>query len=505
MDQCEWIESAEATGPFVNLRYQRPALAECVVRGILANAAPYGPWPSNGKSVVIDYSSPNIAKEFHFGHLRSTVIGAALRRLYKHTGHVVHGINHLGDWGAQFGKVIVAWRRWGDEEALAKDTMRHLSAIYQRFNDELPNDPTLKDEAARAFQRLESGEDNEERALWAKLRQASLDAFAGPYERLGVEFDAITGESFYEDKMADAMGRIQDAGIATCSEGALIVELEGLPAPLMLEKSDGTTTYATRDLAALFYRRDTYHFDKALYVVGGEQRLHFRQLRATLERLGWPEAAGIQHIDFGLVLDWDDAEKRWRKSSSRQGTAIFLDEVLDRAVHRIRQIIAEKNPGLANKDAVAAAIGTSAIVFNDLKNGRIKDVKFDLDEMLNFDGETGPYVQFAGVRLAGILRKAGQDPTSDVDYALLADADEVLLTMLEFGPTLERCIAKNEPSILTQLMVRVAGSIHAYLRDHWVINADPPVKKARLALVAAARRLLASGLGLLGVASPDEM
>ncbi|MFQ5503369.1 MAG: arginine--tRNA ligase [Planctomycetota bacterium] len=504
------IAQAEARGPFLNLRWQRAALAESVVRGVLEDAPPFGPWPRSGKHVVIDFSSPNIAKPFHIGHLRSTVIGAALRRLYMHAGYEVHGINHLGDWGAQFGKIIVAWREWGDETRLEADPMRHLFEIYVRYQEEEGSRPELLERSAEAFQRLESGEDNEERALWNKLRQVSLDAFAGPYGRLGVEFDAITGESFYEDKMEGTIRAIQDAGAASLSEGALVVDLreEGLP-PCMLRKSDGTTIYATRDLAALFYRRETYRFDRALYVVGSEQKLYFRQLKLVLKKLGWPEADSVEHVDFGMILFRNQETGRWEKGKTRSGNVIFLSEVLDEAVEKIRSIIEQKNPDLPDKQEVAEKIGVSAIIFNDLKNGRIKDVKFDWEEMLSFDGETGPYVQYAGARLASILRKAGSDSArpsrADPAYEKLADADSVLLTMLEFGPVLRRAIDKNEPSLLTQLMVRTASTIHGYLRDHHVLSAEEPTRTARLALVTASRKLLRTGLGLLGVASPDEM
>ena len=393
----------------------------------------------------------------------------------------MHGINHLGDWGSQFGKILVAFEEWGDEGKLQANPMRHLYEIYVRFKKESDKDPSLGERAAEAFRRLESGEDNAERRRWQQLRDISLEAFKGPYSRLAAEFEAYTGESFYEDKMEGTVEALKAAGIATMSEGALVVELDGMP-PCILVKSDGTTIYATRDLAALFYRRETYGFDKALYVVGSEQKLHFRQLRAVIEKLGWPEASGIEHVDFGLVLSWDEEAKRWSKFSTRDGNAIFLDEVLDEAVAQIRRIIEEKNPELADKDAVAETIGVGAIVFNDLKNGRIKDVKFDWKEMLSFEGETGPYVQYAGARLASILRKAGvpRDAESGaprleldaIDWSTLADADVVLLTMLEFGPTLQRCIDKNEPSTLTGLMIRLASTIHSYLRDHHVLSAE---------------------------------
>ncbi|MEZ5966456.1 MAG: arginine--tRNA ligase [Planctomycetota bacterium] len=504
------VESATATGPFVNFRYRRSALADASVGAALRGEAPFGPWPKTGKSVVIDFSSPNIAKPFHIGHLRSTVIGAALVRLNRHVGHAVHGINHLGDWGAQFGKIMTAWLHWGSDEALAKSPMRHLFEIYVRYGKEAKENPTLDAESAEHFRKLETGDDNDERRLWQRLRDVSLKAFQGPYRRLNVTFDHFTGESFYEDKMEAAIARVRDAGVLTLSDGAEVVELKdvGIDAPCILRKSDGTTIYATRDLAAIFYRVDTFHFDRALYVVGHEQRLHFEQLKAVLAKMGLGDlAARIEHVPFGLVLAKDEAGK-WGKFATRTGNAVFLDEVLDEAVANTERIIAEKNPDLPNKDQVAEQIGVSAIVFNDLKNARIKDVKFDWDLMLNFDGETGPYVQYAVARLSSILRKAEGDvpaTPADIDWALLADAEHVCLSLLEFGPTLQRAVDACEPSELTTFLIRLAGDVHSYLRDHHVLSADPPVKRARLALVLAARDVLRDGLALLGVAAPEEM
>ncbi|HLU38090.1 MAG TPA: arginine--tRNA ligase [Planctomycetota bacterium] len=504
------VERAEAVGPFVNFRWRRAALADASVGAVLRREPPFAPWPKTGKSIVIDFSSPNIAKPFHIGHLRSTVIGAALVRMNRHVGHTVHGINHLGDWGAQFGKIITAWLRWGSEEELARSPMRHLFDIYVRYGKEAKADPSLDAESAEHFRRLESGEDNEERRLWQRLRQVSLQAFEGPYRRLGVTFDHVTGESFYEDKMEAALERVRAAGVLTLSDGAEVVELRefGIEAPCILRKSDGTTIYATRDLAAIFWRAETFRFDRALYVVGHEQRLHFAQLKAVLTKMGLADlAARIEHVPFGLVLAKDEHGK-WGKFATRTGNAVFLDEVLDEAVANAERIIAEKNPDLPNRREVAEQVGVSAIVFNDLRNARIKDVKFDWDQMLTFEGETGPYVQYAVARLSSILRKAGADApqdASDVDWALLADAEHVCLSLLEFGPTLARAVEQSEPSELTAFVIRLAGDVHSYLRDHHVLSAEPALKRARLALVRAARDVLRDGLGLLGVAAPEEM
>jgi arginyl-tRNA synthetase len=442
------------------------------------------------------------------GHLRSTVIGSALRRIHRHLGHTVHGINHLGDWGAQFGKMITAFQRWGSDEELERDPMRHMFGIYVKYGKAAQTDPTLDEESAEHFRKLESGEDNEERKLWRRLREMSLDAFSKTYSRLGVDFDHITGESFYEDKMGAALEVLRSAGITETSEGAEVVDLsdQKMP-PCILRKSDGTTIYATRDLAAVFYRASTFSFDRALYVVGAEQKLHFKQLQAVLTKMGSPQAERIEHVTFGLVLAENPDSGRWEKFATRGGRAILLGDVLDEAVAQVRKIILQKNPELTDADQIAEQIGVSAIIFNDLKNSRIKDVKFDWDAMLNFDGETGPYVQYAVARLSGILRKSDVeeiDPAT-VRFNLLEDADRVLLSMLDFGPALQRASEQNEPSIITNLVIQIAGEIHSYLRDHNVIRAEPELKKARLALVLAARKLLRTGLGLLGVAAPDRM
>ncbi len=508
----EVIESATAAGPFVNFKYRRSALAEAVVGGILHEAAPFGPADATGTSIVIDFSSPNIAKPFHMGHLRSTVIGAALGRIHRHLGSTVHGVNHLGDWGMPFAKMMTAYMKWGEQSELDANPMRYMFSLYVRYGQEAKNDPSLDEEAARHFKALESGEDNEERRMWQFLRDESLKAFQGPYDRLQVSFDHITGESFYEDKMAPVLKRYEDAGVLVESEGAEVVELKefGIKVPCILRKTDGTTLYHTRDLAAVAYREAEFAPHRLLYVVGAEQKLHFQQLIAVLKKIDDPVAPKVEHVPFGLILAKSEETGKWEKFASRGGNAIFLDEVLDEAVANVRGIIAEKNPDLENADEVAEKIGVGAIVFNDLKNGRVKDVKFDWDSMLNFDGETGPYVQYAGARLSSILRKADAPDSAaslleGIDWKLLEDAAPVLLTLHEFGPTVQRAAEQSEPSAVTNLMIRIASEIHSYLRDHHVLRADDETRRARLALVAASRKLLATGLGLIGVQAVDEM
>lgn len=502
------VESAAAAGPFVNFRFRREALAREVLTAIQSDAVPYGKANQHGQTVCIDFSSPNIAKPFHIGHMRSTVIGNALCRIHRHQGATVHGINHLGDWGMPFAKMMTAYMRWGNEAELHKSPMRYMFDLYKRYSQEVKQNPALDDEAAKHFQALESGADNQERRMWQLLRDESLKAFQGPYARLGVTFDHITGESFFEDKMEAAMARVSASGVLEDSEGAQVVWLKelGIKEPCLLRKSDGTTLYHTRDLAAAFYRETTFHPDRILYVVGAEQKLHFDQLKGVLTKMKEPIAKAVEHVPFGLVLSKTD-EGKWEKFASRSGNAVFLDEILDEAVAKVRSIIREKNPDLPNADEVAEQIGVSAIIFNDLKNSRIKDVKFDWESMLNFDGETGPYVQFACARLSSILRKVEVSvPDSDqIDFSLLADAERVLLTMMDFGTAVQRAAEQSEPSHVTGHMIALAGEIHSYLREHYVVGEAPPVRNARLLLVDAARRLLTTGLGLLGIKAPERM
>ena len=502
------VESASAAGPFVNFKFRRSALARAVLTAIARDEAPYGKAAGNGDVVCIDFSSPNIAKPFHIGHMRSTVLGNALCRIHRHLGATVHGINHLGDWGMPFAKMMTAYMRWGNETELHRSPMRYMFDLYKRYGQEVKQNPALDDEAAKHFQALESGADNVERRMWRLLRDESLKAFQGPYTRLGVTFDHVTGESFFEDKMEAAMQRVTASGVLEDSDGAQVVWLKelGIKEPCLLRKSDGTTLYHTRDLAAAFYRETTFHPTRILYVVGAEQKLHFDQLKGVLTKMKEPIAKAVEHVPFGLVLSKTE-DGKWEKFASRSGNAVFLDEILDEAVNKVRSIIREKNPDLPNADEVAEQIGTSAIVFNDLKNSRIKDVKFDWESMLNFDGETGPYVQFACARLSSILRKVEVPvPSVDaIDWSLLADAERVLLTMMDFGTAVQRAAEQSEPSHVTGHVIALAGEIHSYLRDHYVVGAEPKVRDARLVLVDAARRLLVTGLGLLGIPAPERM
>lgn len=504
----EVIESAVAAGPFVNFKFQRAAMAKQVLTAIQTDAAPYGKAAASDQVVCIDFSSPNIAKPFHIGHMRSTVLGNALCRIHRHLGATVHGINHLGDWGMPFAKMMTAYMHFGNETELHKSPMRYMFELYKRYGKEAEANPELDKEAALHFKALESGEDNEERRMWQLLREESLKAFQGPYSRLGVTFDHITGESFFENKMGAALARVEKANVLEKSDGADVVWLkeQGIKNPCLLRKSDGTTLYHTRDLAAAFYREETFQPTRILYIVGGEQKLHFAQLKGVLTKMQEPVASAVEHVPFGLVLS-KGPDGKWEKFASRSGNAVFLDEILDEAVAKVRGVIAEKNPDLEDADAVAEHVGVSAIVFNDLKNGRIKDVKFDWDAMLAFEGETGPYVQYACARLSSILRKVEMPVpnVASIDFRLLADAERVLLTMMDFASAVQRAAAQSEPSVVTNYTIALAGEIHSYLADHYVVGAEPAVRDARLVLVDAARRLLTTGLFLLGIKAPERM
>jgi arginyl-tRNA synthetase len=488
-----------AAGPYVNFRLERAALARSVLVGIEHLGSQYGRSEEGaGKTVVLDYSSPNIAKPFHVGHLRSTILGTAIKRLHEALGYRAVGINHLGDWGSQFGKLVHQLRSSGI--AVEELSFADLLPLYVEANNRADADPEFAAQAARVFLELERG-DPRTRAEWQRLRDLSLEEFRKIYRRLGVSFDHDRGEAFYEPYLDSTIERIVASGVTRESDGALIVELDGIEkgmAPCLLRKSDGATLYATRDLAALFHRWDEFHFERCLYVVGADQRLHFRQLKAVLERMALDWAPRVEHVDFGMLRLPEG------RMTARKGRVIFLEELLDSAVERVRAIIAEKNPELADSERVAEEVGIGAVVFHDLKKERVKDVVFDWDEVLSFEGETGPYVQYTHARLASILRKAS--PTeAKPDWALLEDAAAILLALGRYPEVLASAARHCEPSELAQYLLALCRSISSWLTEHRVLSEEPALRAARLALVRAARITLENGLTLLGVAAPPEM
>lgn len=498
-----------AAGPYVNFTIERALLAQAVLAEIEAKGAAYGSTTAGaGRTVVVDYSSPNIAKPMHVGHLRSTIIGAALVRLHEAQGYKVVGINHIGDWGSQFGGLVVAIRRRGKtiDEA---DPVHGLLELYQWSKAQVESDPAFAAEAREAWRELESGREGEVRELWRWVTKASLAGFDKTCKRLGIRHDLVRGESWYEPLLQDTFARVEAAGVVEESQGALVVMLgsvdKGLKeTPCLLRQSDGTTLYATRDLAALFSRHAEFDFARALYVVGGEQKLHFRQLKAVLKRMGLDWEPKVEHIDFGLLLGPGRT-----KLASRKGAVLVLDELLDEVVEEAFKVVSEKNPGLDEsvRRQVAEQIGIGAIVFNDLKRERIKDVEFDKAQILSFEGETGPYVQYTHARLASILRKAAEagEGAATPDMAALADAGPVLLALARYGTAVRTAAERCEPSLLAQYLLSLCRDLNAWYANSRVLGQDPAVTAARLKLVRASKSVIGLGLRQLGVAPPEVM
>jgi arginyl-tRNA synthetase len=496
------VQEARATGPYVNFFIDRAAYGRLGLGAILTQGDGYArSTEGQGKTIVIDYSSPNIAKPFGVGHLRSTVIGNALYRIYDHLGYGVVRINHLGDWGTQFGKLIVAFKHWGDEATLASHAIQTLYDLYVRFHTEVETHPELDDEARQWFKRLEDG-DTEARAIWQRFRDLSLQEFARIYERLGIGFDSMAGESFYEPYLEQTIERIRDAGLVSVSEQALIVDLQAhnMP-PCLLRKKDEATLYATRDLAAAMYRHETYQFWKMLYVVGADQRLHFQQVFKVLELMGFPWAHDCVHVDFGLIRFNDE------KMGTRKGNIIFLEDVLDRAVELAAQIVHDKNPDLPNKHEVAEAVGIGAVLFTDLSTRRVKDVNFDWDKVLTFEGETGPYVQYTHARACSVLRKAEAPRRDEVEGTLLTEdeAFELIRLLADYPGVLQRAAESYEPFLVTDYLLRLSESFNKYYHNYRILTDEAALRQARLQLVQGVQTVLRSGLHLLGIRAPEEM
>jgi arginyl-tRNA synthetase len=496
------IKEARAAGPYVNFFVDRVAYTRAGLGAILEQGSGYGKSTEGvGKTVVVDYSSPNIAKPFGVGHLRSTVIGNALYRIHDHLGYRVMRINHLGDWGTQFGKLIVAFKRWGNETDLTTHAIQTLYDLYVRFHSEVETQPELEDEARGWFKRLEDG-DPEARAIWQRFRDLSLQEFARIYERLGISFDSQAGESFYEPYLDSAIERIRQAGLVSVSDEALIVDLRpyNMP-PCLLRKKDEATLYATRDLAAAMYRHETYGFWKMLYVVGADQRLHFQQVFKVLELMGFPWAQDCVHVDFGLIRFHDE------KMGTRRGNIIFLEDVLDRAVELAEQIVHEKNPELPNKRQVAEAVGIGAVIFTDLSTRRVKDVNFEWEKVLTFEGETGPYVQYTHARACSVLRKADQPLRSNVDYSPLTqdEAFDLVRLLTDYPAVLRRAAENSEPFFVTDYLLTLSERFNKYYHNYRILTDDTAVREARLWLVKSVQTVIVSGLTMLGIKAPEEM
>ncbi|PYE52107.1 arginyl-tRNA synthetase [Paenibacillus barcinonensis] len=505
--QGEGID-AEAAGPYVNIRFDRDVYAADMLEELGSES--FGKLQlGQGERVVIDMSSPNIAKPFGIGHLRSTVIGAALYRLYNEAGYTSVSVNHLGDWGTQFGKQIAAYKRWGSEQALQADPIRNSLELYVRFHDEAEKDPTLEIEARDWFRRLEQG-DEEAKQLWSFFVNVSMQEFNRMYKRLNVTFDHTLGESFYNDKMGAVVEELQAKGLLEESDGALVVRLdeENMP-PCLIIKKDGTTIYPTRDLATAIYRHHVMKADRLVYVVGGEQKLHFNQVFTVLSKMGHEWATTCEHIPFGLM------RFEGRKMSTRRGKVVFLQEVLDEAAARALQIIQEKNPNLEQPELVAEAVGVGAIVFGDLRNNRLNDVDFSLEDAVSFEGETGPYVQYTHARIQSVLAKAAETGTYDSSAAqegtsnssgIVGDTSWSLLKLLcDYPAYLERAVLRSEPSVIAKYTIDVAQAFNRFYHAERIADAAPQVKSFRVKLAKYTAERLACNLSLLGVQAPERM
>jgi arginyl-tRNA synthetase len=502
------VGKIEVVGAYINFFLDQEAVARDVIANVLAQGDQYGATDlGHGANVTIDLSSPNIAKPFSMGHLRSTVIGNALANILEKLGYNPVRINHLGDWGTQFGKLIVAYKKWGSEEEVRQAPIPALLKLYVQFHDEAKEDPTLEEQGREWFKKLEDG-DAEAQALWQWFRDESLKEFNKTYELMGIKFDSLHGEAFYNDKMDRVVTMLEEKGLLVEDEGALVVKLDEFDMPpSLIKKSDGATLYATRDLAAALYRHENYNFAKALYVVGGEQRLHFKQLFKVLEKMGFEWAQEMHHIPFGMML------KDGKKMSTRKGKVVLLDEVLQQAIEDVRQLIAEKNPNLSNPDEVAKAVGVGAVIFHDLKNYRLNDINFSLEDMLTFEGETGPYVQYTHARACSILRKADYAAkTADAANIELASGAlegaetwAVVTMLLNFPNIVQRAGADFDPSIIGKYVIDLAQSFNKFYAHVRVLDENEAVTLSRLHLVAATVQVLRTSLHLLGLQAPQEM
>lgn len=494
------FEKVVATGPYVNFFLDKSKISDHVIKSVITAGADYGQQDEgHGQNVTIDLSSPNIAKPFSVGHLRSTVIGDALSNLYRKMGYNTIKINHLGDWGKQFGLLMVAYKKWGSKEAVEANPIDELLKLYVRINAEIENDPELDEEGRLWFKKLEDG-DPEATELWQWFRDESLVEFNRIYKLLGVEFDSLNGEAFYNDKMDEAVQILEEKGLLKESKGASIVELDdvNLP-PAMIKKSDGATLYITRDIATAIYRARTYNFVKNIYAVGQEQSNHFRQLKAVLKKMGFDWSDDMVHVDFGLVT------KNRQKLSTRKGNIILLEPTLQEAISRAKAQIEEKNPELENKEEVAHAVGVGAVKFYDLKTDRRNGYDFDLEAMVSFEGETGPYVQYAYARIQSILRKANFTPSTNATYSLSdPESWEIIKLLQDFARVVKRAAENYDPSLIAKYAINLAQAFNKYYAHTRILD-ESPERESRLALSYSTAVVLKEALRLLGVDAPEKM
>ena len=494
------FEKVVATGPYVNFFLDKSKISDQVIKSVIEAGADYGQQDEgHGGNITIDLSSPNIAKPFSVGHLRSTVIGDALSNIFRKMGYNTIKINHLGDWGKQFGLLMVAYKKWGSKEAVEANPIDELLKLYVRINAEIENDPALDEEGRLWFKKLEDG-DPEATELWQWFRDESLVEFNRIYKLLGVEFDSLNGEAFYNDKMDEAVQILEEKGLLKESKGASIVELDdvNLP-PAMIKKSDGATLYITRDIATAIYRARTYNFVKNIYAVGQEQSNHFRQLKAVLKKMGFDWSDDMIHVDFGLVT------KNRQKLSTRKGNIILLEPTLQEAISRAKAQIEEKNPELENKEEVAHAVGVGAVKFYDLKTDRRNGYDFDLEAMVSFEGETGPYVQYAYARIQSILRKANFTPSADATYSLSdPESWEIIKLLQDFARVVKRATENYDPSLIAKYAINLAQAFNKYYAHTRILD-ESPERDSRLALSYSTAVVLKEALRLLGVEAPEKM
>ena len=494
------FEKVVATGPYVNFFLDKSKISDQVIKSVIEAGADYGQQDEgHGQNITIDLSSPNIAKPFSVGHLRSTVIGDALSNIFRKMGYNTIKINHLGDWGKQFGLLMVAYKKWGSKEAVEANPIDELLKLYVRINAEIENDPELDEEGRKWFKKLEDG-DPEATELWQWFRDESLVEFNRIYKLLGVEFDSLNGEAFYNDKMDEGVQILEEKGLLKESKGASIVELDdvNLP-PAMIKKSDGATLYITRDIATAIYRARTYNFVKNIYAVGQEQSNHFRQLKAVLKKMGFDWSDDMVHVDFGLVT------KNRQKLSTRKGNIILLEPTLQEAISRAKAQIEEKNPELENKEEVAHAVGVGAVKFYDLKTDRRNGYDFDLEAMVSFEGETGPYVQYAYARIQSILRKANFTPSTDATYSSSdPESWEIIKLLQDFSRVVKRAAENYDPSLIAKYAINLAQAFNKYYAHTRILD-ESPERESRLALSYSTAVVLKEALRLLGVDAPEKM
>ncbi len=496
----EGVGSAQPAGGYLNFTLDRSAQARAVLSRIYAEGARYGGSSEGaGRNVCIDYSSVNIAKPLHIGHLPSTVIGNALYRICRHMGYHPVGINHLGDWGTQFGKMICAYKAWGDRETIERGGVDELVKLYVRFHQEAEQDESLNEAARGWFKKIED-RDPEATALFEWFKKITLEEVQQVFDLMGIRFDSYAGESFYNDKMDRVVNELSEKGLLKLDQGAKIVDLSAYKMPpCIILRSDGATLYATRDIAAALYRKDTYDFAKCLYVVAYQQDLHFRQWFKVVELMGYDWAKDLVHVSFGMVSGTEGA------FSTRRGNMVKLRDVLNAAIEKTGEIMKEKSPDLENRDAVARDVGVGALVWNSLYNGRIKDVVFDWDTVLNFDGETGPYAQYTHARACSVLRKA--QPQGEIDYSLLSDDESrgLIAALAAFPDAVREAMDKYEPYLVSRAVMAICQAFNRFYYQQRIMAEDAALRNARLTLTDATRRVLAIGLDLVGLAAPERM